>query len=87
MRRRPRLPGPYKGLLLRYRYGSRQVTNVTTYGILPATYAQAQGTFQLQLTVYDGYVGDHPTYWIEPGIPHDGYLAEFLMRTKAVIRD
>jgi acyl-CoA reductase-like NAD-dependent aldehyde dehydrogenase len=33
------------------------------------------------------YVGDHPTYWIEPGIPHDGYLAEFLMRTKAVIRD
>ncbi|MEA2786913.1 MAG: hypothetical protein QOF71_3017 [Candidatus Eremiobacteraeota bacterium] len=28
-------PGPYKGLLLRYRYGSRQVTNVTTYGGLP----------------------------------------------------
>ena len=25
-------PGPYKGLLLRYRYGSRQVENVTTYG-------------------------------------------------------
>jgi hypothetical protein len=32
------------------------------------------------------YLGDHPTYWIEPGIPHDGYLADFLMRTKAVIR-
>jgi acyl-CoA reductase-like NAD-dependent aldehyde dehydrogenase len=32
------------------------------------------------------YVGDHPTYWLEPGIPHDSYLAEFLMRTKAVIR-
>jgi hypothetical protein len=32
---RPRNPGPYKGLLLRYRYGSRQVTNVTTYGGLP----------------------------------------------------
>jgi len=28
-------PGPYKGLVLRYRYGSRQVTNVTTYGGLP----------------------------------------------------
>ena len=28
-------PGPYKGLKLRYRYGSRQVTNVTTYGGLP----------------------------------------------------
>jgi len=28
-------PGPYKGLLLRYRYGSRQVTNILTYGSLP----------------------------------------------------
>jgi hypothetical protein len=28
-------PGPYEGLLLRYRYGARQVTNVTTYGGLP----------------------------------------------------
>jgi len=33
------------------------------------------------------YLGDHPTYWIEPGIPHDNYLADFLMRSKAVIRD
>jgi acyl-CoA reductase-like NAD-dependent aldehyde dehydrogenase len=33
------------------------------------------------------YIGDHPTYWIEPGVPHDGFLADFLMRTKAVIRD
>jgi acyl-CoA reductase-like NAD-dependent aldehyde dehydrogenase len=32
------------------------------------------------------YAGDHPTYWMRPGVPHDGYLAEFLMRTKAVIR-
>ncbi|MDT3398360.1 aldehyde dehydrogenase family protein [Streptomyces sp. B1866] len=32
------------------------------------------------------YVGDHPTHWIAPGIPHDAYLGEFLMRTKAVIR-
>jgi acyl-CoA reductase-like NAD-dependent aldehyde dehydrogenase len=38
-------------------------------------------------TISNVYVGNHPTYWIEPGIPHDGYLAEFLMRTKAVIRD
>jgi acyl-CoA reductase-like NAD-dependent aldehyde dehydrogenase len=38
-------------------------------------------------TISNVYVGDHPTYWVEPGIPHDGYLAEFLMRTKAVIRD
>ncbi|MEU6402567.1 aldehyde dehydrogenase family protein [Streptomyces sp. NPDC046985] len=33
------------------------------------------------------YVGDHRTYWMESGLPHDGYLAEFLMRCKSVIRD
>ncbi|HET9255783.1 MAG TPA: aldehyde dehydrogenase family protein [Pseudonocardiaceae bacterium] len=33
------------------------------------------------------YLGNHPTYWMELGIPHDAYLGEFLMRTKAVIRD
>jgi acyl-CoA reductase-like NAD-dependent aldehyde dehydrogenase len=38
-------------------------------------------------TIANVYVGAHPTFWIEPGIPHDGYLADFLMRTKAVIRD
>lgn len=32
------------------------------------------------------YVGRHPTHWTEPGLPHDGYLADFLMRTKSVIR-
>jgi acyl-CoA reductase-like NAD-dependent aldehyde dehydrogenase len=38
-------------------------------------------------TISNVYVGDHPTYWMAPGVPHDGYLADFLMRTKAVIRD
>jgi acyl-CoA reductase-like NAD-dependent aldehyde dehydrogenase len=38
-------------------------------------------------TVKNLYIGAHPTYWMKPGIPHDGYLGEFLMRTKAVIRD
>jgi hypothetical protein len=38
-------------------------------------------------TISNVYVGDHPTYWMAPGLPHDGYLADFLMRTKAVIRD
>ncbi|CUU56926.1 Aldehyde dehydrogenase family protein [Parafrankia irregularis] len=32
------------------------------------------------------YLGDNPTTWLRPGIPHDGYLGEFLMRTKAMIR-
>ncbi|MGH3780075.1 MAG: aldehyde dehydrogenase family protein [Pseudonocardiaceae bacterium] len=38
-------------------------------------------------TIKNLYIGDHPTYWMAPGIPHDAYLGEFLMRTKAVIRD
>ncbi|MCJ1680412.1 aldehyde dehydrogenase family protein [Streptomyces sp. APSN-46.1] len=33
------------------------------------------------------YVGDQPTYQIAPGLPHDGFLAEFLMRSKTVIRN
>jgi acyl-CoA reductase-like NAD-dependent aldehyde dehydrogenase len=38
-------------------------------------------------TIKNLYIGNHPTYWMKPGIPHDGYLGDFLMRTKAVIRD
>jgi acyl-CoA reductase-like NAD-dependent aldehyde dehydrogenase len=38
-------------------------------------------------TIKNLYLGNHPTYWMEPGIPHDSYLGEFLMRSKAVIRD
>lgn len=38
-------------------------------------------------TIKNLYIGNHPTYWMKPGVPHDGYLGEFLMRTKAVIRD
>ncbi|MFF7144071.1 MULTISPECIES: aldehyde dehydrogenase family protein [Streptomyces] len=37
-------------------------------------------------TIKNLYIGDHPTYWMAPGVPHDAYLGEFLMRTKAVIR-
>jgi acyl-CoA reductase-like NAD-dependent aldehyde dehydrogenase len=37
-------------------------------------------------TIRNLYIGDHPTHWMAPGIPHDGYLGEFLMRSKAVIR-
>jgi acyl-CoA reductase-like NAD-dependent aldehyde dehydrogenase len=38
-------------------------------------------------TISNVYLGDHPTYWMRPGVPHDSYLGEFLMRTKTVIRD
>jgi acyl-CoA reductase-like NAD-dependent aldehyde dehydrogenase len=37
-------------------------------------------------TIGNVHLGDHPTTWYEPGLPHDGYLSEFLMRTKTVIR-
>ncbi|KJE20269.1 NAD-dependent aldehyde dehydrogenase [Frankia torreyi] len=38
-------------------------------------------------TISNVYIGDHPTYWMRPDVPHDGYLGEFLMRTKTVLRD
>jgi acyl-CoA reductase-like NAD-dependent aldehyde dehydrogenase len=38
-------------------------------------------------TIRNVYLGHQRTYRIEPGLPHDGYLAEFLMRSKSVIRD
>jgi acyl-CoA reductase-like NAD-dependent aldehyde dehydrogenase len=38
-------------------------------------------------TITNVYVGQHATHWITPGVPHDSYLSEFLMRTKAIIRN
>ncbi len=32
------------------------------------------------------YLGRHPTHHQEPGIPHDGYLTDFLMRSKGIIQ-
>ncbi|WP_069159887.1 aldehyde dehydrogenase family protein [Nocardia altamirensis] len=37
-------------------------------------------------TITNLYLGDNPTTWLRPGVPHDSYLAEFLMRTKGMIR-
>ena len=33
------------------------------------------------------YSGHYPTYHIAPGMPHDGFLADFLMRCKGFARD
>jgi acyl-CoA reductase-like NAD-dependent aldehyde dehydrogenase len=33
------------------------------------------------------YRGNHPTHYTAPEIPHDGFLADFLMRNKGFIRD
>ncbi|WP_158889673.1 aldehyde dehydrogenase family protein [Amycolatopsis anabasis] len=38
-------------------------------------------------TISKIHIGDHPTTWTRPGLPHEGYLGEFLMRSKAVIVD
>ncbi|MTD56880.1 aldehyde dehydrogenase family protein [Amycolatopsis pithecellobii] len=32
------------------------------------------------------HIGDHPTHHMRPGLPHDGHLAEFLMKSKSVLR-
>jgi acyl-CoA reductase-like NAD-dependent aldehyde dehydrogenase len=38
-------------------------------------------------TIANVYSGRHPTYYAAPEIPHDGFLADFLMRNKGFIRD
>jgi hypothetical protein len=38
-------------------------------------------------TVANVYRGNHPTYLHAPHIPHDGFLADVLMRNKGFIRD
>ncbi len=37
-------------------------------------------------TISNLHLGNHPTHWTDTGMPHDGYLADFLMRSKAVLR-
>ena len=36
-------------------------------------------------TIANVYLGDVPTHHFHPGLPHDSYLSDFLMRTKAVV--
>lgn len=31
------------------------------------------------------YLGDHPTHWIEPGLPHDGYPGS-TARSRAAVK-
>ncbi|MFD0487626.1 aldehyde dehydrogenase family protein [Saccharopolyspora spinosporotrichia] len=37
-------------------------------------------------TIANVYVGDRPTHWFGAGVPHDSFLADFLMRTKGMSR-
>jgi acyl-CoA reductase-like NAD-dependent aldehyde dehydrogenase len=38
-------------------------------------------------TVTNVYCGHHPTFYAAPEIPHDGFLADALMRNKGFVRD
>ncbi|MGO9507048.1 MAG: aldehyde dehydrogenase family protein [Mycobacterium sp.] len=38
-------------------------------------------------TVANVYLGRHPTYFATPETPHDGFLADVLMRNKGFVRD
>jgi hypothetical protein len=38
-------------------------------------------------TITNVYCGSHPTCYTAPHIPHDGFLADVLMRNKGFIRD
>jgi hypothetical protein len=38
-------------------------------------------------TIANVYRGHRATYYAAPEMPHDGFLADFLMRNKGVIRD
>lgn len=38
-------------------------------------------------TISNVHIGDHPTFRMAAGLPHDGYLAEFLMQSKTIFRD
>ncbi|MFF7450314.1 MULTISPECIES: aldehyde dehydrogenase family protein [unclassified Streptomyces] len=37
-------------------------------------------------TISNVHVGSRATHWHRPGLPHDGYLGEFLMRSKTFVR-
>ncbi|RPK84171.1 MULTISPECIES: aldehyde dehydrogenase family protein [Streptomyces] len=37
-------------------------------------------------TISNLHIGSHATHWHRPGLPHDGHLGEFLMRSKTLVR-
>jgi acyl-CoA reductase-like NAD-dependent aldehyde dehydrogenase len=49
--------------------------------------AELIGALVAEPTIDKVHIGDRPTTWTRPGLPHQGYLGEFLMRTKAVVVD
>ena len=35
-------------------------------------------------TIRNVYLGDRHTHWMAPGVPHDGFLGDFLMWNKGI---
>ncbi|BAJ31605.1 MULTISPECIES: aldehyde dehydrogenase family protein [Kitasatospora] len=62
------------------------VVGVLADGEVPDADADLIEDLVADRTVANVYVGDRPTHWMDRGVPHDGYLGEFLMRSKTVIR-
>jgi hypothetical protein len=47
---------------------------------------QLIGELVAEPTIRNVYVGEIPTYWTAPAVPHDDYLAAFLMESKGFRR-
>jgi hypothetical protein len=47
---------------------------------------QLVGELVAEPTIRNVYVGPVPTYWTAPAVPHDDYLAAFLMESKGFAR-
>ncbi|MBO1413631.1 aldehyde dehydrogenase family protein [Streptomyces sp. FH025] len=62
------------------------VVGVLADGEVPDADVELIGELVADRTVANVYVGDRPTHWMDRSVPHDGYLGEFLMRSKTVIR-
>ncbi|GHE01079.1 aldehyde dehydrogenase family protein [Streptomyces alanosinicus] len=66
--------------------GDSLVLGVLTGDELDDTDAELIDELVADRTIRNVHVGDHPTHWMDRSVPHDGYLGEFLMHSKTVIR-
>ncbi|MFD6148627.1 aldehyde dehydrogenase family protein [Streptomyces sp. NPDC060243] len=71
--------------------GAAALTHSLVVGLLTGADPSAQDEALIDALVTDPaianvYVGDRPTHWMDRQVPHDGYLGDFLMRNKTVLR-
>ena len=65
--------------------GARPLRNTLNLVIMGSDEALIDAALEDQ-SIRNVYVGEVPSYFSTPSMPHDGYLAEFLMRAKGVVR-